>query len=190
MPTRKYDPCYYIGIDPGLNGAIAILKSDGTIYKSIIFPTVKELSPKGRKMSRPDVKELVEIFASLSMFCYSGSYIMIEKQVAMPGQNAIGTFNTGKGYGILLALLQVYFPKAKVEFINCKEWQEKMIERTPVESKIRRDKRKQLKLDSIAKAKKLYPDFNFKKSAKSKVDSDGHSDALLIATYNYCLNKK
>ncbi len=106
----------------------------------------------------------------------------------MPGQNAVGTFNTGKGYGILQTLITIFFPGSEIDFVNCKEWQEEMIpNRTPVASKIRRHKRRQLKLDSIASAKEQFPDFDFRATAKSKVDSDGLADAALIAAY--CFKK-
>jgi hypothetical protein len=109
---------------------------------------------------------------------------MIEKQMALPGQNSVGTFNTGKGYGIILAAATGMFSRSEIKIITCKEWQEKMIQdRTFIQSKIRRDRRKQLKLDSIKAAQELFPDFSFKKSIKSKADSDGLSDSALIAAY-------
>lgn len=173
----------YIGIDPGVKGAIAIVSAKGKLLEAIQFPTQKELSKKGRNMARTDLRELSDLFQRISDD-YTVAKIMIEQPLLMPGQNVSSTFNNGKSHGIALAMLQVYFPTVELEAVAIKEWQEYMIpDRTFVVSKIRRDKRKQLKLDSIARAKELYPYFSFKKSAKSKVDSDGLTDAVLIATY-------
>lgn len=174
----------WIGIDPGIKGAISIIE-DGKLFQCIPFPSFKELSVRGRNISRPDIPKLVAIFEKMSMEM-NIDYVMIEKQVAMPGQNAVGTFNTGKGYGILLALITVFFRVAKVDIVGCKEWQEAMItDRTPVQSKLRREKRKQLKADSVTSAQELFSDFDFKKSKRSTVDNDGMTDSALIAYYCY-----
>lgn len=180
---------YYIGIDPGVKGAISVVDSAGKICCCAQFPSKKELSKTGRKLTRLDLVELVSLFKFISA-SYHNETIAIEKQVAMPGQNSIGTFNTGVGYGIILAMIEVFFPTADVNIVNCKDWQSVMImNRTYVESKLRRDRRKQLKKDSIKAAQELFPDFEFKKSSKSKIDSDGMTDSALIAYYCYLQNK-
>lgn len=178
----------YIGIDPGVKGAIALIAFDGSLLKVANFPTITEKSNKGRNMSRPDLTGLIKIFSYIKENIVLGApiRIMIEKPVLMPGQNVSSTFNNGKSHGIALTLLEVFFPGIEILTVSCKEWQDAIIKkRTPVISKLRRDKRKQLKLDSIATAQRLYPGIEFKKSKKSKVDSDGMTDAILIAYYCY-----
>ncbi len=176
----------YIGIDPGIKGAISVLDSEGRLLESNIFPTVKEKSKTGRNMSRTDINGLSRLFHRLAQ---NPPYrIMIEKPILMPGQNVSSTFNNGKSHGIVLTLLEVHFPDTQVDTVSCKDWQDDLIDnRTIIESKIRRDRRKQLKLDSIAKAIELFPDADFKKSSKSKIDSDGMTDSALIAYYCYKL---
>ena len=175
---------YYIGIDPGIKGAISVVDSNGDLVECIQLPSEKEESRTGRKISRPDIVGIINVFDKLRIHYSAPAVVMIEKQVAMPGQNSIGTFNTGKGYGILLALIAVYFGRAKRDIVDCKEWQQEMIpDRTLVFSKLRRDKRKQLKADSVATAIKMFPDAKFKKSARSRVDNDGMTDSALIAAY-------
>ena len=171
---------YYIGIDPGIKGAISVVDQRGNLIRCTPFEFVIEKTKSGRKMKRPAISALNELFSLISK--YDIKKALVEKQVAMPGQNSVGTFNTGKGYGIILTLLEVYH--IDYEIISCKEWQEEMIQdRTPVESKLRRVKRKQLKLDSVRAAIKLFPDYNFKRTERSKVDSDGLTDSALIAAY-------
>jgi len=175
----------YVGIDPGIQGAIAILDEDLNLTCRI-FPSQKELTQKGRNMSRPDMTKLNTLFASLAKHKNEIRVIMIEKPLLMPGQNVSSTFNGGVSHGILKAFLAIYFPGIPVESVSCKDWQQEMItHRTFVQSKIRRDRRRQLKLDSVAEAKKRFPEFNFNKSKRSKIASDGMTDAALIALYCY-----
>lgn len=189
MLLRNKNSCY-IGIDPGIKGAISLVDATGSLKLCLPFPSVKEESRTGRKISRPDISGLISCFHKMVAFFTNErlhlAVVMIEKQVAMPGQNAVGTFNTGKGYGILLALIEVFWPNVKVDYVGCKEWQERMIiNRTPVISKLRRDKRKQLKADSVSSAQSLFPEVDFKKTGRSKVDSDGMTDSALISAYCY-----
>jgi len=179
----------YIGIDPGIKGAISIVDDKGKLVYCKPLPTRKEESKSGRKMSRIDIAEVNKRFAYISRK-YSRYVLVIEKQIAMPGQNSIGTFNTGLGYGILLALISVNFSGQMLDIISCKEWQEAIItNRTFVLSKVRRDRRKQLKLDSVSKARELFPYFNFKRTARSKIDNDGMTDSSLMAYYCYQKHK-
>lgn len=183
---------YYLGIDPGISGALTLLDSDSKMLRCDQFPTVKEKSRTGRNLSRLDIPSIAQLFKEVSDVEKGSAFrIMIEKQIAMPGQNAIGTFNTGKGYGILLALISVFFPGAEVIEVLSKDWQNALItKRTEVKSKLRRDKRKQLKLDSIAAAEAEFPDADFRKTEKSKVKSDGKADSALIARYIYLLTNR
>ena len=175
----------YVGIDPGIQGAIAIIDEDQNL-SCRIFPSQKELSQKGRNMSRQDMTKLNLLFSSLAKHKDEIKVIMIEKPLLMPGQNVASTFNGGVSHGVLKAFLAIYFPGVPVEQVSCKDWQQEMItKRTFVQSKIRRDRRRQLKLDSVAEAKKRFPAFNFNKSKRSKVASDGMTDAALIALYCY-----
>lgn len=176
----------YVGIDPGIQGAIAIIDDEGKLLGCKIFPSVKELSQKGRNMSRQDMTKLDKMFKQLSKHLNEIKVIMIEKPLLLPGQNVASTFNGGVSHGVLKAFLAIYFPGIPVESVSCKDWQQEMItHRTFVESRIRRDRRKQLKLDSVAEAKRRFPDFNFNKSKRSKIASDGMTDAALIALYCY-----
>ena len=137
-------------------------------------------------MSRQDMTKLDNLFSNLSKHRHKIKTIMIEKPLLMPGQNVASTFNGGVSHGVLKAFLAIYFPKIPVEQVSCKDWQSEMItHRTFVKSKIRRDRRRQLKLDSVAEAKKRFPEFNFNKSKRSKIASDGMTDAALIALYCY-----
>lgn len=176
----------FVGIDPGIKGAIAIVNSEGELLACKIFPSVKEVSQKGRNMSRQDMTKLDALFRNLARHRSKIKVIMIEKPLLLPGQNVASTFNGGVSHGVLKAFIEIYFPGIPVESVSCKDWQQEMItHRTFVESRIRRDRRKQLKLDSVEEAKRRFPGFNFNKSKRSKHASDGMTDAALIAYYCY-----
>lgn len=175
----------YLGIDPGVKGAFALIGREGELIECKIFPTVKELSKSGRKMNRTDIKELSNFMKFVQSY-HGVSHIMIEEPLLMPGQHVSSTFYNGVSHGIITAILELCFPGVEVHKVKCKDWQDEMIiDRTFVTSKVRRDRRKQLKADSVRTAQELYPSFDFKKSKKSKVDSDGMADAVLIARYCY-----
>lgn len=177
----------YIGIDPGIKGAISIIDGSGNLLECILFPSKKEVSDKGRNISRQDMPKLAKLFKDLrAKYCLNPMVIMVEKPLLMPGQHVSSTFYGGVSHGVLQAFLAIYFEDVLIEHVSCKDWQSDLItDRTFCSSKIRRDRRKQLKLDSIAAAKELFPDAIFSKNKKSKVDSDGMTDSALIAYYCY-----
>lgn len=178
----------YIGIDPGVKGALAVVDNKGVLVECRAFPTMKEKSAKGRNISRTDLKKMKMLFNEISSK-YKIAQISVEKPILMPGQNVASTFNNGKSHGIVLTMIELFFPRSKQITIACKDWQDYLItERTHVESKHRRDKRKQLKKDSIEVAKKVFSGFDFRKASNSKVDSDGMTDAALIAYYTYLMH--
>jgi len=177
-----------IGIDPGLKGGVSVIQ-DGNLLSYGVLPTVKELSVKGKVISRPDVEKMYTMLKSIKEYCsaISEPAIAIERQVAMPGQNSVSTFNTGKGYGMILAVIYILFGRENVHIISCKDWQSELItERTFVEkSRPKREKRKQLKCDSIAAAKELFKVKQLKATKRSTADHDGIADSSLIGYYCY-----
>ena len=167
----------YVGIDPGIKGALSVVDSSGALVECLLFPSKKELSEKGRNITRQDMPKLDELFRDLqAKYSLNPMIIMVEKPLLMPGQHVSSTFYGGVSHGVLQAFLAIYFKGVLIVPVSCKDWQSKMItNRTEIESKLRRDRRKQLKLDSIATAKELFPDAVFSKNKKSK-DSDGMAD--------------
>lgn len=76
---------YYIGIDPGMTGAIAVLKNEAlSVYK----------------LDNKDVcHALSDVF---SEFLGEGCCLAIEHVHAMPGQSVSSMFNFGREYGRIL----------------------------------------------------------------------------------------
>lgn len=95
-----------IGIDPGLNGAIASITWGDGLGKRIIgirdMPTL-EVNKEGRKKNRElNYTALADIIEGMSP---PGSIALVELVNAMPGQGTASMFKFGKVYGAILATL-------------------------------------------------------------------------------------
>lgn len=86
----------YIGIDPGLSGAVAVLDQSGKCIHCSDLPLTKEDKPS------IDSKELHKILCE-----FLPAKVIVEKVHAMPGQGVTSMFNFGKSYGAILAAVDV-----------------------------------------------------------------------------------
>jgi crossover junction endodeoxyribonuclease RuvC len=88
---------YVIGIDPGISGAIAILK-DGVLHRLIDMPTLELDSGKTKKrhISAAGLATILNVFIS-----DADCHVVIEKVGAMPGQGVTSMFNFGRSAGII-----------------------------------------------------------------------------------------
>lgn len=140
---------FFIGIDPGQKGGIAVLGEDMHICQLLPFSEV----------NMRDVASWYE----------GDSITVLEKVGAMPHQGVVSMFNFGKGYGYILGVLET--SRMPYQLVNPKTWQKEF----SIHSKE----------DSVATAKRLFPDANLKPTERSRKDSDGLSDALLMAAWCY-----
>jgi crossover junction endodeoxyribonuclease RuvC len=80
---------YYIGIDPGANGAVVILREDGNYL----------LQLESAKASEHDIAQCIRI-------CTGDNVVaIIEKVHAMPKQGVSSTFKFGRSYGVMIGIL-------------------------------------------------------------------------------------
>lgn len=91
-----------LAVDPGLQGALALIDRDGaTLFD---MPTIT-VEVNGKKRNRLDVHRfgrMVVDFGHLEM-------VVLEEVATRPGEGAVGAFSFGRGYGQLegaLAILQ------------------------------------------------------------------------------------
>ena len=94
-------PVFYIGIDVGLNGAIALLRPDNTL--SIVDMPTGEVKV-GNKVKRRIIPELL----ATSIEGMVGNFhvvAMVEKVSAMPSQGSVSMFQFGTSYGLVLGVL-------------------------------------------------------------------------------------
>jgi hypothetical protein len=145
----------YIGIDPGLDGAVAIIEEgkDPFLFDT---PTLEV----GDKRDY-DGREMALILKSFN----ENAVVALESVHAFPGQGVTSMFRMGAGLGrwqgILDALGMVY------SMIPPQRWKKELMDGMPKE-----------KSASIIRAKQLFPraDIRLKKH-------DGRADALLLAEY-------
>ena len=156
---------HYIGIDPGLNGAIAVLSGAGSLVLLEDTPTVTET--KKRKTRKEYVcyamADLLSRAAAASQSCYA----VIEHVHAMPRQGVTSMFRLGYGYGLWIGLLtdrQIPFTRVLPAY-----WQRDVFAGMS---------RSLGKKRSVIRCGELYPQFSGCVAGK-----DGRADALLLARH-------
>jgi crossover junction endodeoxyribonuclease RuvC len=149
----------YIGIDPGVSGAIAVLDFDGNV--DLYDMPVMEYSVGKRKKRRIDMVLTRNLFRNMAN---SGHEAFIEEVHAMPGQGVTSMFNMGYGLGALHAILNCLY--IRTTRVRPQEWKKEF-------GLIKKDKG-----DSIRVAQELFPhaDITLKKH-------HGRAEALLLAEF-------
>ena len=109
----------FIGIDPGITGAIAYISLDGTI-KFIDCPTTTTTSKAAGKSKSKAKLNPTLMATELSQLVNPNSIIIIENIHAMPGQGVASMFNFGMGYGIWLGIIAAL--NIPVELITPQAW--------------------------------------------------------------------
>jgi hypothetical protein len=165
----------FLGIDPGLTGAIALLSDDLKIIRFYDTPvlTVKSGTKNRKQMNAPMI---FEIFEEVRGLYGTDLFAVIEKVSPMPstheadkgaGMGVTSAFNYGKGVGIWLGLLagcQIPF-----EEVHPRTWKSKML------SDMGKGKDA-----SRVKAMSLFPAIA---PQLQLIKHHGRADALLMAAY-------
>ena len=120
---------FFIGIDPGKSGAVAIINKKSECVHLFDCPV------NGKDIDIQNIVQELEGFKE-NVFC------VIEKSQAMPGQGVTSMFNYGVGYGIYKGVLTTL--RIPFEEIQPKKWKS--------DFSLDSDKNK-----SIVKAKQLFP---------------------------------
>ncbi len=144
-----------IGIDPGVNGAIAVLSKAGSMLDMEPMP---ESGPIG----------LLKFFKEEWI-----GHVFLEKAQAFRGQGVSSSFNYGQHFGELVGMLQVM--ALPFTLVAPRNWTKQMHMGTSnkLEAKVR----------SAQAAQRLFPSVNFLRTVKCKKPHDGMIDAILIAEY-------
>jgi len=157
---------YYIGIDPGMSGALVCLDKAGGIRRMAVMPTMKV----GTK-NKLDPKAI----AGWLKCCFTEEEIRmvsIEEQRAMHKQGVTSTFTTGRGYGILEGIVSAL--GLPYQLTRAVDWQREMFKGLP---------KGKGKDHSKRVAQQLFPKETFKKSERCTNLHDGLTDAVLIAEH-------
>jgi crossover junction endodeoxyribonuclease RuvC len=147
-----------LGIDVGLNGAIALI-ADGQLLEVHDMPTVTlERNNKTKRMVNAQALSLI-IRGAKADAAY------LERLNAMPGQGVTSMFSMGQSLGVVLGILAAC--EVPTTTIPPRTWQKALD--VP-----------QGKDGSRYRAAQLFPEHA---DMFSRVKDDGRSDAVLIAAY-------
>ncbi len=173
-----------IGIDPGLQGGIAILETATYPKFKVETHSLEEAKPTYPVMALErltlhtmpligdkdyDVQAIKNIFREhrdVALVC-------VERQQSMPGQGLSSTFKTGQGFGILIGVLSAL--ELRYEVVPAQRWQRQLF----TGLKHGQD----TKISSEIVAKRLFPTTDFRRSSRARVASDGLTDACCIAEF-------
>ena len=145
---------FYLGIDPGKSGAVAVVDADGNLLLVFDTPLI------GRDY---DAGEMVDFLTE-----HRESRAALEIQHAMPKQGVSSTFTTGYGYGLwYMALTALGIP---FDLVRSQDW------KRALGIPAGRDK-----ADSVAAAQRLFPGGDF--TGPRGGVKDGRAEACLLAEY-------
>ena len=153
---------FFIGIDPGLHGGIAIIRPD--LIETYPMPLLS--SQKG--LNAYDHFWLKRFF-ELST---SDSYAILEQQQAMPKQGVVSMLTIGYGFGTLKqGLVDFAIPH---EIVRAQVWQKEF----GISGRKGNTKAQALQI-----CRDLFPNTNLLATERSKKPHEGIVDAILIAEY-------
>ncbi len=161
---------HYLGVDPGLEGAIGVLGPDGEFIAVYDMP----IAQAGKRVILP--AELAELFNPKRYTGGDGRYTVgIEKAQSFPKQGSASAFNYGTGFGMLLGICAALW--IPYTLYHPAKWTGVMLQGMGEKGKEA----------SRVRAQQLWP----KEAAEGKLTrerarklSDGRCEALLIANYH------
>lgn len=152
----------YIGIDPGLSGAIAFMADDGTLIEVYDMPITPVKTQSGKRQNIVTAPALAGMFRAHNIDGVYQTTAFLEHVHALPGQGTVSMFNFGMSYGIVRGVLGAL--EIPYEIITPKTWQKLAVV--------------QGKDGGRTKASMLFPTFAQRFQRKK---DDGRADAVLIA---------
>lgn len=111
----------FVGIDPGLSGAIARLDASSGEVRIEDVPTF-EIKRNGKAKREIDYHSLARILDDMTK--EPGTRIVIEGVGAMPGQGVSSVFAFGKAFGVLIGVSAATF--CPIEFVSPAKWKREM----------------------------------------------------------------
>lgn len=156
----------YIGIDPGLCGAVAVLRDDEYIGVWDTPTTVVRRGQKNHTVYLPAA--MVGVLKQIADQFGAPTIIGLEEVHAMPGQGVTSMFSMGKGVGLWEGIITALgMPMAR---ITPQRWKKEMLA----------DGKGKDKQASIVRALELFPETAPQLARKR---DEGRAEAILIAEY-------
>jgi len=162
------------GIDPGISGAICVLKGgEGRIIEVYEMPTMIDGKKNKRQVNGAEVTNIFkkELINENNRIESSENYekiakVVVEHVTAMPGQGVTSMFNFGQSFGVIKGICAAL--KLPIYFVRPTKWKKHF------------NLIKTNKDASRTKVIETYPNISSKLSRKK--DSN-KADAILIARY-------
>ena len=152
-----------IGIDPGLNGAIAVLK-DNKVKEIFDAPVM----PEGKKNKRQlNSAQLVKLLKDI-MSDNEEIAVIVENVSAMPGQGVTSMFNFGQSFGVLKGICSAM--QLPMYFVRPAKWKKYF---------------NLIKSEKDASRTKAIQIFPYISSQLSRKKDSNKADAILIASFFY-----
>ncbi len=147
---------YYMGIDVGAKGGIAIIDENSKIVY---------LKP----MDRYNLVNCCQIVSAWIKEKDASIVACVEKVGAMPGQGVTSMFNFGKGAGFIEGVLEM--AQVPYQLVSPVTWKK-------IFSLLHKDKKA-----SIEVCKQLFPNVNLFPTERCRKESDGLAESLLLACF-------
>jgi hypothetical protein len=157
---------FFLGIDNGLGGCVAVIETEQRAKTKITFFDTPTIEIKiGKKMRRRySVNVIADFF---KQFPSGDTFAIIETPIAMPGQSSMSSMSIGLGFGMYDGMMAMQ--RISRESVHPKKWQK--------EFSIAGDTKSQ----AFEIATRLFPDQVFS-TPRGRI-LDGRCDAILIAEY-------
>ena len=156
----------FIGIDPGKDGALAIL---GYRETPILIPfseteyanQLRRLDPYASTVAEAELDAIMGV-KKPEPFC------VVEHVNAMPGQGVTSCFSFGQNFGFILGLLTAF--RIPYELVRPQKWKKAF--------SCTSDKN-----TSVEVAQRLFPGVDLRRTSQCRKPHDGIAEALLMAEY-------
>lgn len=155
-----------IGIDPGMNGALALYDGKELLVRDMPTFEISKNGGKRRKVNIDGLNAVLEEYMTMAII----DMVFIEQVSAQPGNGAASAFTYGFGAGVLEAVVQCQ--KLPFTYILPQVWKKAMA--CPKD-----------KDGARMRASQLFPEFKHNWPLKKH---DGRSEASLIAMYGWNKN--
>lgn len=161
----------YVGVDPGLSGAIAVIDSDTMEIEIQPMPIIK-----GTGRSQYDLFEIRNVLCLLPGYAETYPpriFVTIEKSQPLPPRlgGGIANYRRGEACGWHWLLIGMGISH---QLVGPLIWQKVMLAGTSGTD---------TKQKSIIAAQRLFPGQSLKRTERCRKPDDGMSDALLICAY-------
>lgn len=153
-------PSFFVGVDPGLSGGLAIIQDESYLVECCPIPVCAH---------EIDADTLLN---KLRMYDTRRMIACIEKVHSFPGQGAKSTFTFAQSYGTVIGVIATL---CAYWLVPPKTWQKQMLEGTAAHL--------DTKERSALAAKRLWPGEPFTATEQCRKIHSGMTDATLIAEY-------